>query len=146
MKKIKHIGQQLRIDYDKQTITFQFDFVDPDQFKMTEEIMRKKKYCEIHIKYINDEVLNKSYTAMWYASIGTILRYRGIIPTAESVKVLDKEFRETIFPVKYVDVGYEQMVPDVPSMHNLSNEELLDCCLRLQERHNYISWEQFHLR
>jgi len=144
-KKIKHIGSPIRIDYEKQTITFQFDFVDPDQFKMTEEIIKKKKYCEIAIKYINDEIINASYIRMWYGSIGTILRHRGIIPDSENVKVLDKQLRETIFPVKYVDIGMGQLVPDVPAIHDLSNEEFLECCLKLQERHSYINWEEFRL-
>ena len=145
MKKIKHIGSPIRIDYDKQTITFKFDFVDPDQFKMTEEIIKKKSFCEIQIKYINDEIINHSYIKMWYGSIGTILRHRGIIPDAENIKVLDKQFRETIFPVKYIDVGLGQLVPDVPSIHDLSNEEFLECCLKLQERHNYIDWSIYKL-
>ena len=144
-KKIKHIGSPIRIDYEKQTITFQFDFVDPDQFKMTEEIIKKKKYCEIAIKYINDEIINNSYIRMWYGSIGTILRHRGIIPDSENVKVLDKQLRETIFPVKYVDIGMGQLVPDVPAIHDLSNEEFLECCLKLQERHEYIDWGAFRL-
>jgi len=28
MKRIKHIGSPIAIDYDRQTITYQFDFVD----------------------------------------------------------------------------------------------------------------------
>lgn len=145
MKKIKHVGRPIYINYEKQQVIYQFDFVEPDQFKMIEEIIKKSKYSEISIRYINDDIVSNNKIKCWYGSIGTILRERNIIPDADNVKALDKQFRETIFPVKYIDVGLGELVPDVPSIHDLSDEEFGQCINALHERHSYIDWEKFKL-
>lgn len=145
MKNVDFIGKPISIDYNENTIKFSFDFIDPEKFSSIEEIIAKNYFSKVKISYNETNIVSYAKIKCWYGSIATILRERKIVPTPQAVSVLDKRFRETIFPVKYIDVGLDEMIPDVPRIHDLTDEEFGEAINTLHERHSYIDWESYKL-
>lgn len=142
----------LAYDPSSKRLTMEVGFATPEQLELIEEAIQEGKFFEQSFK--KKRKLSKTYKqqCLYYVTISKIVEAEKIRceltythPTKEEIANYDEMMRRDFFPVrKGQDVTGKETFIRVPSIHDLSFDELIDVILRVQDRYSYlgIAWEK----
>jgi len=130
MSKVITKGNPIRFNAETQELVIKMDVADPTIQSVVEELIANyNKYLKLTIEYNIKDSIKDTMRKKWYASLHTILMKAEVYPNAETMRELDEQLRESIFPVTEGDIV------EPKRMRNMSADELKTCINILCERH-----------
>lgn len=130
MSKVTTKGNPIRFNAVTQELVIKMDVADPSIQSVVEDLIANyNNYLKLTIEYNIKDSLKDTLRKKWYASLHTILMENDVYPNAESMRELDEELRESIFPVTEGDII------EPKRMRSMSTDELKTCITILCQRH-----------
>jgi len=134
-----------RIDYEKQELTIELQFLEPDLLLSLEELVRENQLCRLSLKAYNKSNVTDNQRAFYYVFLTEILKKNDVLPTSENLDILDNEIREDLFPCYEVDFG-GKTVPRIKRMRAMTDREMARMLFNLTERYSYLNIDMSLLR
>jgi len=134
-----------RIDYEKQELTIELQFLEPDLLLSLEELVRENQLCRLSLKAYNKSKVTDNQRAFYYVFLTEILKKNDVLPTSENLDILDNEIREDLFPCYEVDFG-GKTVPRIKRMRAMTDREMARMLFNLTERYSYLNIDMSLLR
>jgi len=134
-----------RIDYETQEITLELQFLEPDTLLSLEELIRNNQICKASIKAYNKTKVSDNQRAFYYVYLSEVLKKNDIIPTSETMAIMDDEIRKDMFPIYEVEFG-GKTVTRIKRMREMSDREMARVLYFLTERYLHLNIDTSLLR
>jgi hypothetical protein len=134
-----------RIDYEKQELVLELQFLEPDLLLSMEEMIRESQLCKTSLSSYNKSKVTDNQRAFYYVFLTEVLKKNDVLPTSDAVAILDEEIRQDLFPCYDVDFG-GKTVPRIKRMRNMTDREMARMLYNLTERYSYLNIDMSLLR
>ena len=134
-----------RIDYEKQELTIELQFLEPDLLLSLEELIRESQLCKLSLKAYNKSKVTDNQRAFYYVFLTEILKKNDVLPTSENLSIFDEEIRADLFPCYEVDFG-GKTVTRIKRMKEMTDREMARMLFNLTERYSYLNIDMSLLR
>ncbi len=133
-------GRAVDFDLDAGILTFQLAFFDENNLQDIERLikdgtMRKMILAGTRLNY---DSMSYEQQKKWFVSVKLIIEHHNGVPSGENILLLHKELKKDIFPVRMKSIG-DIEIPSIPSIRDLSWEELNGCIQELHERYEQLN-------
>lgn len=138
-------AKPIRINYEKQEVVLELQFLEPDTLLSIEELIRNTQICKTSLKAYNKTNVSNNQRAFYYVFLTEVLKKSDVLPTSDTVSILDEEIRQDFFPVYEVDFG-GKTVTKIKRMHQMTDREMGRVLYFLTERYSHLNIDMSLLR
>lgn len=131
-------GKIDKYDSDKEELIFKLSFIDPESMEKINKLLTERKRHKITIRgvRVKDELADLT-RRRWFYTLKRILESQGIIPDPDTLSAFHNDIKESEFEAKEFTVD-GKVIPVVPSLTSLPDDEVNTVINKLQERYSRI--------